>query len=219
MSAVKVGDEYGFLTVLELIPDRKNPSTKCICKCGAETYTQRGSLKNGKATSCGCKKAAEFIKRVTKHGMSNTPTYKTWRGMLGRCNNKNLPEYKNYGGRGIEVKWKSFEEFYADMGKKPKGYWIDRIDNNGNYEKNNCKWALPKVNQKNKRVSKFWVIKGKTYESSVEAAKQLNIDKSLVVRWCNGYTKNGKTYLPKEGYSSYLKYSSLKPLQLQGIKP
>lgn len=209
MSSVKVGDEYGFLTVLELIPDKKNPRAKCKCKCGAETYTQRGALKNGRATSCGCKKAAEFIKRATKHGMSNTPTYKIWRGMLGRCNNKNLPEYKNYGGRGIEVKWKTFEEFYADMGEKPKCHWIDRIDNNGHYEKNNCKWVLPKVNQKNKRVCKFWVINGKTYESSVDAAKELNLDPSLIVRWCNGYTKNGKTYPPKDGYSSYLKYSSL----------
>lgn len=206
MLRVSVGDKFERLTVLELIPDSKNPKTKCICVCGNICYPQRNALKSKRATSCGCKKSEDFVKRVTSHGMSKTSTYKIFRNILNRCNNKNVPEYANYGGRGIKVLWNSFEEFYKDMGERPNGHWIDRIDNDGHYEKSNCKWVLPKVNQKNKRISKIWVIDGVAYESSVEAAKSLGVTSSVIIRGCNGYKRNGKHYSPRDGWYCFLKY-------------
>lgn len=213
MSQVKVGDKFCRLTVVDLIPDRKNPKAKCLCDCGNTCYPQRGALKNGRATSCGCKRADDFISRNTSHGMSRSPTYKIWTGMISRCNNKNLEEYKNYGGRGIKVEWNSFEEFLSDMGERPTGMWIDRINNDGNYCKENCRWSSPKENSENKRISKVWIINGSAYSSSTEAASALGIDVSSVNRRCNGYTKNGKTFPPKEGWHCALKY--IDPLALK----
>ena len=92
-----------------------------------------------------------------RHGMYGTPEYITWRAMIKRCANPNDPAFKNYGGRGIAVcdSWKnSFENFYADMGDRPEGLTIDRIDNDGNYEKSNCKWATRTEQVYNQRIRK-----------------------------------------------------------------
>lgn len=83
-----------------------------------------------------------------KHGMSKTPIYKIWIGILSRCYNPKVKIYKYYGGRGIEVcdRWRKFENFYEDMGDRPTGLQIDRIDTNGNYEPSNCRWVTSKEN-------------------------------------------------------------------------
>jgi hypothetical protein len=206
MLQIKVGDKFGWLTVIGLIPDSKNPKAKCLCECGSVTITQRGSLKIGRAKSCGCKKAALQAQKVKTHGMSKTKEYKAFRGIIYRCKNKNAKEYKNYGGRGIEVLYKNFEEFLDDVGYAPVGGWIDRIDNNGHYAVGNCKWSTPTEQQKNKRPCKFWVINGVSFESSTDAASALGVDRSLVSRNCNGYKRNGKVYLPKEKWSCFYKY-------------
>jgi hypothetical protein len=208
MSRVNVGDKYCKLTVVSLIKDKKNPKAKCLCECGNFCFPQRGALKNGRATSCGCKKADEFIKRATTHGKSKSKEYKTWRGMVSRCTNPKLPEYKNYGGRGIQIKWKSFDDFYKDMGDKPPKSWIDRIDNNGHYEQENCKWVTPKQNSANKRTSKLWFIDGNVFETSNAAAKFLQVNASVIVRGCNGYERRGKIYPPKTNWRSEFKYKS-----------
>ena len=206
MLRVAVGDKYGRLLVEELIPDRKNPKARCLCDCGKTCFPQRGALKNNRATSCGCRKTEDFINRNTSHGKSKSRSYRIYRGMVLRCNDKNDPAYKNYGGRGISVEWNSYEEFYKDMGDPPDGTWIDRINNNGNYSSKNCRWASPKENQENKRVSKLWTILGVTYSSSTEASHALGIAKSEINRKCNGYTRNGKYHPPKDGWDCSLKY-------------
>lgn len=208
MSQVNVGDRYGRLTVLSLIKDPKNPKAECKCDCGNVCFPQRGALKFGRATSCGCKRAEDFIARATTHGKSKTTEYKIWRNILSRCNNKNVPEYKNYGGRGIEVRWNSFEEFLNDMGERPGKAWIDRINNNGHYEKDNCKWVTPKENAKNKRTSKIWVIDNVEYQTSSEAAKVLNVDSSVIIRGCNGYLRSGKKHEPREGWTFKFVYDN-----------
>jgi hypothetical protein len=207
MSRVKLGDKFEYLTVLELISNDKNPLARCECKCGNEIFAQRGSLKSGRTKSCGCKKSAELGQRSKTHGMSRSKTYKIWRNILSRCNNKNVPEYHNYGGRGIKVEWKNFEEFYQDMGERPLNHWIDRLDNNKNYSKNNCKWVLPTQNQKNKRVSKLWIVNGNIYDSCTSAAKELGVHVSVIIRGCNGYTRNGKNYPPRFGWGCEFKYN------------
>lgn len=208
MSPVTVGNRYGKLIVLALIKDRKNPLARCLCDCGVETIRQRGGLANGRAKSCGCLKRESASRQSRTHGMSKSRTYRIWHGINGRCSNPKLKEWPNYGGRGIRVKWNTFEEFFSDMGKCPEMHWIDRIDNNGHYEKSNCKWVMPKINQKNKRTSKFWIIDGVIYESSVEAASVFGVTPSVIIRGCNGYERNGKKYKPRAGWHCAFKYTN-----------
>jgi len=92
---------------------------------------------------------------MTKHGLSGSREYETWARIKQRCYNKKLPCYKDYGGRGITMcdEWKeSFEQFYKDMGKRPEGKSIDRIDNDGSYEPSNCRWADKVTQQTNRRM-------------------------------------------------------------------
>lgn len=100
---------------------------------------------------------------MTKHGMCETAIYRTWTDLCSRCNNPNHQKYKNYGGRGIRVceRWLKFENFYVDMGDKPKNLTIERINNDGNYEPGNCCWATWKEQQNNRRNSCKIALKGK----------------------------------------------------------
>lgn len=100
-----------------------------------------------------------------KHGLVNSPEYKTWAMMLVRCRNKNNHAYPRYGGRGIKVckRWESFENFYADVGAKPSPkHSLDRIDNNGNYEPSNCRWATMLEQGRNKRNNAMLTLNGVT---------------------------------------------------------
>src|SRR5438045_635072 len=116
-----------------------NPRWHCQCDCGSETVAQGGALTTGRQKSCGCLQR----ETATKHGMEGSLTYTTWAQMKARCLNPEHRSYALYGGRGITVSesWLKFENFFSDMGVKPKGKSLDRIDNDGNYESGNCRWA------------------------------------------------------------------------------
>lgn len=124
----------------------------CKCDCGNEKIIRIYTLIKWITVSCGCH--WKSLKTQLTHGMFGTTTYKTWASMKERCYNKNSKSYTNYGGRWITVceRWlNSFENFYSDMGEKPKWLSIDRIDTNWNYEPWNCKWADKFEQARNKR--------------------------------------------------------------------
>lgn len=119
----------------------------CRCDCGNEINTSGNRLRSGKTKSCGC------IVSI-RHGLSTSPTYRSWGGMKQRCLNKNAINYNRYGALGITIckRWiDSFENFIYDMGDRPTGMTLDRIDPFGNYELSNCRWATPKDQCANKR--------------------------------------------------------------------
>lgn len=150
-----VGDRYGALVVLELIGNSRNGTRVwlCQCDCGELTSKFTTQLNAGKALRCrGCFSISVAKQHVT-HGMTGSPEWLSWRAMHSRCSNPNNPDYKHYGGRGIIVceRWKSFKNFYQDMGQRPERMTLDRKDVNGNYEPSNCKWSTHQEQALNKR--------------------------------------------------------------------
>lgn len=162
------GKKYGRLVVLyESEKKGKNTIWHCKCDCGKELDIIAYNLKDGHSKSCGCLAAEEKSKRHTKHGDTKTRLFRTWQHMLNRCYNTNVRGYKNYGGRGISVceEWRnSFIPFrdWAHQNGYNEDLSIDRIDVNGNYEPNNCRWTTAKVQANNKRNNRLLTYKGQT---------------------------------------------------------
>jgi hypothetical protein len=150
------GKRYGSLTVVErTLVDGNKARWRCRCDCGGEAICEGGKLRGGQTRSCGCRLAI-------KHGMTGTPTHGSWTAMLARCRNPNAAEYSNYGGRGISVcsRWQGrygFVNFLADLGERPEGTTIDRVDVNGNYEPGNCRWATDEMQRANRRCDPRFV--------------------------------------------------------------
>lgn len=165
------GQRFGLLTVLGPAPDRAR-YWRCRCDCGSpERRVNQYLLIRNETVSCGCisrLRLWEMNQNRVKHGMRNTPVYRTWNKMRNRCNNANDDKYHLYGGRGIKMcdRWDDFLAFYEDMGDRPLGMSLDRIDNDGNYEPRNCRWITQKQQCNNRRGNRLGWHDGKLLTAS-----------------------------------------------------
>jgi len=149
------GQVFGKLTVMVRVgtDGAGHVTWKCRCECGNTSIVSSNSLRTGKTRSCGCSEGGwvhgQTIKRVGG-------SYNSWASMIQRCTNPRYPRYKDYGGRGIKVckRWLKFIEFYKDMGDRPEGKTLERINNWKGYTKSNCTWSTPKEQAQNRRPKK-----------------------------------------------------------------
>lgn len=174
MRKIELTDKiFGKLRVVSL-SDKKTKTNHlmydCECECGNKITVTANSLRRQNGKSCGCLRSELLKIKLTKHGLSETREYRIWCNMKQRCSNKSLKQYKDYGGKGIKVceRWiGSFDNFIADMGKATTEiHSIDRIDNDGNYEPSNCRWATLSEQCLNKRDSLRITIEGILYNTN-----------------------------------------------------
>ena len=196
-----VGTRVNHLVVMSREGSDKNRNSlwRCRCDCGKEILVRGFTLRSGDIFSCGCES-----KRSTTHGESRTKLYHVWQGMKSRCNNPNYHQYHLYGGRGISVcgEWMdyiNFKEWAINNGYKP-GLTIDRIDTDGNYCPENCRWVTQKEQQNNKRTNRTITYNGETH-SLMEWCELLQLNYERVSsRLDYGWTFEDAISLPKNSY-------------------
>ena len=168
------------MTAIALCQDKRK--ILCKCECGVEKELWVYNFKKG-VKSCTCKRSALLSAARTSHGMTKTPTYETWTAMVIRCTSPGSVNYPRYGGAGITVcdRWRnSFENFLADMGERPSAlYSLDRINNDGNYEPGNCRWATSKQQGNNRHSNRLITYLGQT-KTLAEWCVELGVKRSAV---------------------------------------
>jgi hypothetical protein len=188
--SINPGDRFNKWTVIDEVEKQGGcRAFECLCDCGESGIVRLYGLRSGKSGGCGCIQR----EKATKHGHAKVSavsrTWNVWSGMKSRCRCKTHKQYEDYGGRGIKVcdRWDVFSNFLADMGKCPTGRSIDRIDNNGNYEPSNCRWATPKQQARNKRNNRLITCNGNTRTlsewSEITGIKRENISMRIKKGW------------------------------------
>lgn len=217
-----IGKKVGMLKVIKY-QEKDNGGNKkylCLCECGKETITYATSLRRNKVYSCGCQRLKKFIEKSTTHGQSYSSTYSSWSSMKSRCLDLNN---KHYGGRGIKVcdRWlESFNNFYEDMGERPEGHTLDRIDPNGNYEPSNCRWADSSEQAVNKRENKLSNINMKNIRKDdngyivditrygnrrrISCIKDIDIAIKIKKYWLDTYSQNKEKWKKETIDNSYI---------------
>lgn len=198
------GQRFGKLIVMERVGVAQKGETlwKCKCDCGNEVIVRRTNLRTGHTRSCGCFHDECSQTNSLKHGMTGTRLNRIWKNMKDRCSEsaKGTWRGRNYADRGITVceEWKDFQAFakWATENGYQDNLTIDRIDNDGNYEPNNCRWATTKEQANNKRTSRFVEYQGNRYTTS-ELAELIGISKrTLITRLNNGWSVNDAVEKP-----------------------
>jgi len=160
-----VGKRFGRLMVIKYShSSQERRMWECLCDCGKITFVPTASLNRGVTESCGCLRNDRTVKAKLTHGMSKTPEYKAYQHMMSRCYNPNDSNYHNYGGRGIFVceKWRGHPKaFLEDMGRKPSGCELERLDNNSGYSPSNCAWKNHIDQAKNRRTTTRFKYRGR----------------------------------------------------------
>lgn len=210
-SAIIPGARFGRLVFVQKVSGRKKPNGKtvglslCRCDCGKSVTILTSNLKNWSHKSCGCLKL-ELGVAVRTHGKSNTPEFKSWCSMRARCYIPSATGYSDYGGRGITVcqRWlASFDNFLSDMGEMPTPrHTIDRVNNDGNYEPNNCVWATKKEQLQNTRRSHKLTHNGETLTLS-QWQDRTGISQKTIISRINKYgwsSEMALTVQPKNPY-------------------
>lgn len=189
-----INQKYGKLFVVQKsnFSKKNNIMWDCLCDCGNKTKVSTANLNSGRVRSCGCLKSEKLSKRNITHNQRHSHLYEVWKSMKQRCYNPKLKSYKNYGGRGIKIcePWyNDFQAFYdwayangystKEQQNETKKLTIDRIDNNGNYTPDNCRWVTRKQQASNLRTTKLVTIKGET---------------KCVADWCREYNIHRSTY-------------------------
>jgi hypothetical protein len=194
-----VGQQFGFLTVtaFDRVSDYGQTYWRCRCHCGTETVVRKSHLKDGTTKSCGCERSAAVSRRQTTHGHwkngKGTPEYSAWMLARVRCHVPSNHAYKGYGARGITMcdRWRfgeggksGFECFIADMGPRPEGGTLDRIDNDKGYSPDNCRWVSMKVQGRNRRGNRIVECSKGTMCVS-EAAELYGVSYNAVIKRLN----------------------------------
>lgn len=178
-------NRFGRLTVVGPIKS----AWICLCDCGTETTASGTALRRGQKTSCGCFHRERQHEATRTHGMRHSRTYTVWCNMIQRCKNPDNDAFKSYGGRGILVceGWMQFEQFLADMGEAPSGLSIDRKNNDGDYEVDNCRWATDIEQARNTRANRNFTVSGKSQSLAAwceeSGQKYWTVHKRLRMGW------------------------------------
>lgn len=193
---ITTGEKFHYLTVLGLARTASGRAGRlCRCVCGREIVTTSTRLRSGESKSCGCR-SNEWR---TKHGHSSvngtrvpTPMYRVWRAMIDRCTQKSYRGYHRYGGRGIKVcdRWSGddgYKNFLADMGERPSGTSIDRVNNDGNYEPSNCRWATAAEQSMNRSSNTLLEYDGRVQPLAAWAREFRIQSGTLIARLRNGW--------------------------------
>lgn len=177
------GQKFNKLTAIKFTGESTTSGRiwECVCDCGNIALVPIGKLTSSHTKSCGCQKIESTIKRSTKHGFAQrgilNKTWMIWTDMRKRCFNKNNNRFNHYGGRGITIceRWNDFNNFIEDMGECPDGYSIERVDVNGNYAPENCKW-IPMIEQSRNTTRVIYItINGET-KILADWARHFSID-------------------------------------------
>lgn len=189
------GMRFGCLKVLDLFLKHKRNGSKWLCECDCGRYGSfwGTQLKSKGIKSCGCYKKVITKERNTKHNMTNMPEYSVWKDIKKRCYDENSTSYPNYGGRGIKMSkewYLNFSIFYDNMGARPSSeHSIERIDNNGDYYKENCVWATRHEQSRNKRTNNLITFNNET-KCVKDWAKELNCSYQAITK----RLKSGKDF-------------------------
>lgn len=163
---------FGKLSVIarDANPERAGKAARwmCRCECGVVKSIGADALKSGTTVSCGCFGRRRIIEVSRIHGMTGRPEWRSWSAMLARCTSETNKDYARYGGVGISVceRWKDFPSFLEDMGPRPQGTSLDRIDNSLGYSPSNCRWASWKVQSTNRTNTRFLTVNGETHSAA-----------------------------------------------------